>query len=380
MQFAESNAKYAGLPRGMVRGKIVDVDDPENCGRVRVLFDAMNPEDIPEIEGAGVFSCPRDGVGGSYSHWIDASPAFVGKQPPSLIGSRVNIILSNGQYHYAILSDTIYDPQNLTGQAAGKLTIPNSSAMTRLPIYPAGSLPPPCQENRGCTVVEDGGPMSSDWVCVCLKRNGEYIWVRHCDLQHGHAGANDSIQPPDSSGNRQNPSQAGTVSDYTFPTSGEPLKIFSAFGNAPRGNPYGQNAIWHSPPMSDKPPRPIEQPQLLDMGNALSFVRKDAGYPDGQIKGAFTTKWNPSISAALPAIPGVNFAAAALKTGQKALSVAGAVGKIIEDPLKFVQSTALATSQSLSPQTSFVINAIQNPKGTIITVYTSLASALNPFK
>ena len=380
MLFAESNAKYAGLPRGMVRGKIVDVGDPENLGRVRVLFDAMNPEDIPEIEGAGLFSGPRDGKGNSYSHWIDASPAFVGKQPPDLVGSRVNVILSNGQYHYAILSDTLYDPQNLTEQAAGGLTIPSNSSMTRLPAYPSGSLPPPCKENRGCSVIEEDGPMNSDWVCVCLKRNGEYIWVRHCDLQHGHAGANDSIQPPDSSGNRQNPIQAGTVGDCTFPTSNGQCKRYSAFGTAPTGNPFGVDANWNPPPMSDKQPFPFEDPKLLDMGAAMDFVRKDAGYIEGQIKGSFTTAWTPQIPATLPAIPGINFAETALKTAQKALSIAEAARNIVTDPTTFIQSTALAALQSYSPQTNFILKTLQNPQGTINTVYSSLTSALNPFK
>jgi len=112
----------------------------------------------------------------------------------------------------------------------------------------------------------------------------------------------------------------------------------------------------------------------------MDFVRKDAGYIDGQIKGAFTTTWAPQIPATLPAIPGTNFAEAALKTAQKALSIAEAARKIIADPTTFIQSTALAALQSYSPQTNFILKTLQNPQGTINTVYSSLASALNPFK
>ena len=72
--------KFAGLPRGTVRGVIKDVNDPENRGRVRVVFDDMNPE-IPQVTGAGVYSEARGGEEPDLSHGIDVSPAFKGKQP-----------------------------------------------------------------------------------------------------------------------------------------------------------------------------------------------------------------------------------------------------------------------------------------------------------
>lgn len=379
--FAENNAKFAGLPKGMVRGRVVDVDDPENLGRVRVIFDAMNPGDIPEVEGAGLYSQPRDGLEGSYSHWIDACPAFVGKQPPGLVGKRVNIILSNGQYHYALLNDVIYDPQNLTDQAASSLEIPNNSTLVRIGGYPSGNLPPANEQNRGCTVIELDGPMNSDWLCTCLKRNGEFIWVRHCDLQHGHAGANDSTQPVDSSGNRQSPSQAGAVWDKVYPTSAEPMKYYSAFGTAPRGNPWGSSAEWNPPPMSNKEPRPVEDPQLLGTESALNFVREGAGFIGEDISGSFTTTWDPKISSSLPAIPGINFAKDAITKAQNILSVAETARKIISDPTKFIITTASSALQVSSPQaTKFIIDSINNPQATINTVYSSLKTALNPFK
>jgi hypothetical protein len=55
---AESNMKYAGLPESSVRGTIYDVDDPEDRGRVRVLFDDFNGE-IPEVQNAGNSSGKR---------------------------------------------------------------------------------------------------------------------------------------------------------------------------------------------------------------------------------------------------------------------------------------------------------------------------------
>jgi hypothetical protein len=246
-QATEANMKFAGLPRGTLRGVIKDIDDPESRGRVRVVFDDMNPE-IPQVSGAGDWSKERVGQEPDLSHWIDVSPAFKGKQPAGLVGKRVNISVSNGQYQYAVLNDVLYDPELLAEKAKGKLEMPNNSSMTRLPIYPSGSLPPASAENHGCMVVEEGGPMSSDWLCVCLKRQGSYIWVRHVDLQHGHAGENDGTQPNDSRGDQEQPVNEQSVWDYVFPTSKQAMPKSSAYGTSPRSNPYGGQATWNAPP------------------------------------------------------------------------------------------------------------------------------------
>ncbi len=240
----EANAKFAGLPRGTLRGKIVSVDDPENRGRVKVIFDDMNPE-IPQVTGAGEFSEQRLGEEPDASHWIDVSPAFKGKQPKGLVGKRVNISASNGQYQYAVMQDVLHDPELL---ASGKLPMPDNSSMTRLPIYPSGSLPPADPENHGCMVIESGGPMQSDWLCVCLRRQGKYIWVRHVDLQHGHAGENDGQQPNDSHGDSEQPVAEQSVWDFVFPTSAQEMPKSSAYGTSPRSNPYGGAATWNAPP------------------------------------------------------------------------------------------------------------------------------------
>ena len=242
----EANMKYAGLPHGTLRGTIVDVDDPKNQGRVKVIFDDMNP-DIPQVSGAGEWSAERLGQKPDTSHWIDTSPAFKGQQPKGLVGKRVNIAASNGQFQYAVMQDVMYDPQLLAQSKGKNLEMPNNSSMTRLPCYETGSLPPASKENVGCMVVECGGPLQSDWMCVCLQRNGEYYWVRHIDASHGHAGQNDSAERPDSDGDSMAPINNMTVWDYTFPTTAGEMNKQTSYGTDPRGNPFGSKANWIGP-------------------------------------------------------------------------------------------------------------------------------------
>jgi len=246
-QDSEANMKFAGLPRGTLRGRIVDVNDPEQRGRVKVIFDDMNPE-IPQVSGAGDWSKERVGQEPDSSHWIDVSPAFKGKQPDGLVGKRVNISASNGQYQYAVLQDVLYDPELLAQGKKDQLKMPNNSSMTRLPVYSSGSLPPASEENHGCMVVEMNGPLNSDWMCVCLKRQGNYFWVRHIDMAHGHSGQNDGKQPPDSSGDGEPPVNQQTIWDYVFPTTGGEMQKYSQYGTSPRANPFGGEAKWYNPP------------------------------------------------------------------------------------------------------------------------------------
>jgi len=206
-QASEANMKFAGLPRGTVRGVIKDVNDPENRGRVRVVFDDMNPE-IPQVTGAGEYSEARVGEEPDLSHWIDVSPAFMGKQPEGLVGKRVNICVSNGQFQYAMMQDVCFDPDLLAQKSASKLKMPNNSSMTRLPVYSSGSLPPATAENVGCVIVEDGGFDGMQWLSVCLARSGGYTWVNLMDRLHIH-----DSQVNDSRGDRE-----GTVNDDTHAT------------------------------------------------------------------------------------------------------------------------------------------------------------------
>ena len=207
MQATQANMQYAGLPRGTIRGTIKDVEDPENRGRVRVVFDDMNPE-IPQVLGAEDWSKEREGEEPDLSHWIDVSPAFKGKQPKGLVGKRVNISVSNGQYQYAVLQDVLFDPDILAQKAKDKLKIPNNSSMTRLPVYDSGSLPPASAENVGCVIVQTNGFQGLDWLTVCLKRDGGYKWVNMMDRLHTHAS-----QVNDSRGDRE-----GLVNDDTMAT------------------------------------------------------------------------------------------------------------------------------------------------------------------
>ena len=238
--------KYAGLPHGTLRGTICDVDDPKKLGRVCVIFDDVNP-DIPQVSGAGDWSKERLGAEPDKSHWIDMSPAFKGCQPKKMIGKRINICVSNGQYQYAVGQDQVFDRYMLAEGKRDKLEMPDNSTMTRLPCYESGELPPATKENVGCTVVECNGPLQSDWLCVCLQRNGEYYWVRHIDASHGHAGQNDSTEKPDSDGDSMAPINNQTVWDYTFPTTAGEMNKQSSYGTSPRGNPFGGQANWIGP-------------------------------------------------------------------------------------------------------------------------------------
>lgn len=231
----------AAGPKGTIRGTIVDVNDPEERGRVKVVFDDMNPNK-PQIEGSGDYG-KRDGVE-NQSQWVDFSPAFKGKQPKRLVGKRVTLEATDGQYQYAVARDVIWDEGVLTK----KTEQPNTGTMVRLPCYESGEFPPASAENVGLMAVELNGPMDSDWTCVCLKRQGKYIWVRHVDLQHGHAGENDGQQPNDSHGDSEQPVNEQSIWDYAFPTSAQEMSKSSRYGTSPRPNPYGGDATWHSPP------------------------------------------------------------------------------------------------------------------------------------
>lgn len=246
-QQCEAGMKYAGCPQGTLRGTIVDVDDPEERGRVRVIFDDMNP-DFPQVTGAGEFSEARVGEEPDASHWLDVTPAFKGRQPKGLKGKRVNIAPSNGQYTMALAGDVVYDPQLIAKGKEDKVKMPNNSSMTRLPIYESGELPPASEENHGCMIVEMNGPMDSDWLCVCLKRQGSYYWVRHIDMAHGHAGENDGKQPSDTDGDGEQPVNQQAVWDYVFPTTGGEMQKYSQYGTSPRANPFGGEAKWYDPP------------------------------------------------------------------------------------------------------------------------------------
>ena len=191
----------AAGPKGSVRATIVSVDDPEERGRVKVVFDDMNPKK-PQVEGSNTYG-NREGKE-QQSQWVDFSPAFKGKQPKRLVGKRVTLDMTDGQYQYGVVRDVIWDEGVLTE----KTKQPNTGTMVRLPCYASGEMPPCNAENAGLAIVQLNGFDGMDWCTVCLKRSGGYKWVNLMDRLHIH-----DSQDPDSHGDSE-----GTVHDDTHAT------------------------------------------------------------------------------------------------------------------------------------------------------------------
>ena len=189
--------------KGVRTGTIVSTDDPDNRGRALVLMDTENENYV----GAGVES-----RNASQTYWVNSVPAFVGQLPPTMKGQRVMLHTGNNDEGQLFIQDVIRDGMDKDAPA-------QSSTMTRMPMYPSGSLPPAGAENLGCTVVELDGPCDSDWLCTCLRRRGKYLWIRHIDLNHIHQDQDDGRQPSDSAGDSEAPVDEGTIWDKVAPTS-----------------------------------------------------------------------------------------------------------------------------------------------------------------
>lgn len=222
-------------------GTIVDVQDPEERGRVKVVLDQVNPEFLEEGE------YPQDGSQPTQSDWIKPDTPFRGIQPEQLVGMRVPIKARNGDPNRLSFGSPIYDPEETEeGQwSEGEGEIPPNSDMVRMQVFPSGSLPAASAENHGCIVLEEGGPMDCDWMCVCAKRKGEFYWIRMVDLNHGHAGQDDGDQDPDTDGDGEVPVDENTVWDYVFPTTHKEYDKSSIHGTNPRDNPEGGEAKHH---------------------------------------------------------------------------------------------------------------------------------------
>jgi len=212
-------------------GTIVDVQDPERRGRVKVVLDQANPDFLEEDE------YPQEGSQPTQTDWIKPDIPFRGIQPEQLVGMRVPVKARAGDPNRLSFGAPIYDPEETEklqwkeggggarsgfaardGGEGGEEEIPPNSDMVRCQVFPNGSLPDASQENFGCIVIEEGGPCNSDWLCVCLKRRGEYYWVRHIDLNHMHADQDDGRQPPDSDGDGEAPVDEGPIWDKVAPT------------------------------------------------------------------------------------------------------------------------------------------------------------------
>ena len=201
-QIARENSNFAKP----TYGKIVDTNDPEQRGRVKVIIDEVNPE-LHTEQGF------KDEGQATVSDWMEPKVPFKGVQPEALVGKRVPMEPKQGDPNRMFFGAPVNDPGE-TGDAAA----PGNSDATRLQVFPSGSLPPADAENVGLMVVEEGGPCDSDWLCVCLKRRGTWLWVRHIDLNHIHADQDDGRQPPDSDGDGEAPVDEGTIWDKVAPT------------------------------------------------------------------------------------------------------------------------------------------------------------------
>jgi hypothetical protein len=234
-------------------GTVVDVDDPDKMGRVKVVLDQTNPDFLT----ADKFD--QGNSQATKTDWIKPDVPFKGLQPPSMVGLRVPVKARNGDANRLSFGTPIYDPDEYTAQGKSRSggsqddasqpsadgEMPAQSDMVRLPVFPSGGLPDASAENSGCMVLEQGGPMESDWLCVCMKRKGQYYWVRHVDLAHGHAGEDDGDQKPDTDGDGQDPVKENSVWDYVFPTTHKEMDKESKHGTDPRENPEGGEAKHH---------------------------------------------------------------------------------------------------------------------------------------
>jgi hypothetical protein len=217
LKSAERGAQIAQELSGNMQptfGTIVDVNDPEERGRVKVILDQTNPDFATENEYDQEDSQPTQ------TDWIKPDIPFRGIQPEQLVGMRVPIKARNGDPNRISFGDPIYDPEETEELQwkEGDAEIPPNTAMVRAPVYPSGSLPAASEENFGCMVIEEGGPCNSDWLCVCLKRRGTYYWVRHIDVNHMHADQDDGRQPPDADGDGEAPVDEGPIWDKVAPT------------------------------------------------------------------------------------------------------------------------------------------------------------------
>ncbi len=252
---------------------------------------------------------------------------------------------TNGQYTMAVVGDVVCDPQLIAKGKEDKVKMPNNSSMTRLPVYEPDEIPDPSEDNHGCLIVENNGPMDGDWICVCVKRDGKYYWVRLADLAHGHAGGNDGTQQVDSMGNRQNPVMIGAISDNVFPTTHQQMTLCSAYCTKPPGNPKGKTAHWYPAPKSGDIYKPgSDFPLLSPLPDiALNAVRLPAGFSSltQSIQG-----FSPTFDSPIPTV--------LAEDAKKALEAAQNIAKQVASTVNTAQAIASDPAAAASAATDFV--------------------------
>ena len=193
-------------------GVVVDVQDPEERGRVRVVLDEANPRYLEDE-----YSYKQGGAEATQTKWVDPIVPFSGLQPKTLINTRVPIFPRAADPNRLWFGDPVFDKygKEVLGRDSEQ---PRNTAMTRFPVYPSGQLPEPGPDNFGCVLIEQGGPMNSDWFCVCLRRRGGWFWVRHMDIAHIHGGQDDGKQGADSALNGEAPVKESVVWDTVSAT------------------------------------------------------------------------------------------------------------------------------------------------------------------
>lgn len=183
-------------PGSITLATVYDVGDPENKGRIRVAMEDFDPE----TKGVGEYAQP--------SLWLEANPPFEGRQPESLVGEKVTVLLVNSDYNRPVL-----------GEVVGKTQEPTNK-MLRLPIYEKGKLPPANEANLGLVAVERNSKPGCDNLVVCVVKNSRYVW----------AGSSHSILETTSlSTNAKEMAQVAAAQQTLFETAVRDIQSGSAF-------------------------------------------------------------------------------------------------------------------------------------------------------
>jgi hypothetical protein len=189
------DVKYRA-PGSVTIATIYDVEDPEERGRIRVSLEDFDPE----LKGEGEYAQP--------SVWLEANPPFDGKQPESLVGEKVTVLLVNSDYNRPVLGEVVGETKEPTNK------------MLRLPIYDKGKLPPANEKNLGLVAVERNAKPGCDAFVVCILENNRYVW----------AGSSHSIQETTPLGtNAKEIAQMGHSLQTFFEDSVSSIKDGSAF-------------------------------------------------------------------------------------------------------------------------------------------------------